>query len=75
MSNKGQQKSKEMVNTTTGERKQITNEDWRVSGKSLRLQGWTREDDDVPETVTEPVVPIDTEPTEPVPTVDFPPKS
>jgi hypothetical protein len=43
---KGQQKLHTITNTTTGETKQVTQEDWRLNGKQYRAEGWTRPDDD-----------------------------
>ena len=46
---KGQQKVHTITNATTGETKQITQEDWRLNGAQYRADGWTRPDDE-PET-------------------------
>jgi hypothetical protein len=43
---RGLDKEHEITNTETGEKRQITQRDWKDQGKELRSQGWARAEDD-----------------------------
>lgn len=47
----GQQKLHGITNATTGEKRQITQEDWKLNGKALRAEGFTRDEEDTEEVV------------------------
>lgn len=48
----GQKKLHGITNATTGEKRQITQEDWKVNGAALRAEGFTRDEDETEEAPT-----------------------
>jgi len=59
----GQQKLHTITNSATGETQQVTQEDWRIRGRQLRAEGWTRPEDLPEEEEPEQEIPGET-PTE-----------
>ena len=54
--NKGQSKLHTIRNSNTGEERQVSQEEWRTNGKTLKGEGWTRPDEDA---TTEEPAPTD----------------
>jgi hypothetical protein len=48
----GQRKTRTLVRPGTDEVREVTQEEWRVSGKQLRAEGWRSPADPEPITVT-----------------------
>jgi hypothetical protein len=46
---KGLDKEHEITNTETGEKRQITQREWKDQGQQLRSEGWARAEDEVEE--------------------------
>jgi hypothetical protein len=46
---KGQDKEHEITNTETGEKRTITQREWREQGQQLRADGWARAEDEAEE--------------------------